>query len=81
MERFHQLGLNNEKRMAESDWDNLYLPRYIFYVFLRERVTALLESAVKNLLDYQLLKADVIDTKNDAIYKLIVRMIFRISGN
>jgi uncharacterized NAD(P)/FAD-binding protein YdhS len=65
---------DNEKRMAESDWDNLYLPRYIFGCFLRERVTALLESAVKNnLLDYQLLKADVIDTKNDAIYKLIVK--------
>jgi hypothetical protein len=48
-------------------------------IFLRERVTALLESAVKNnLLDYQLLKADDIQ-KNDAIYKLTVRMIFRIS--
>lgn len=66
---------DNEKRMAESDWDNLYLPRYIFGYFLRERVTALLESAVKNnLLDYQLLKADVIDVqKNDAIYKLTVK--------
>jgi hypothetical protein len=41
---------NNEKRLAESDWDNLYLPG-IFWIFLRERVTALLESAVKkNLL-------------------------------
>jgi hypothetical protein len=36
--------------LAESDWDNLYLPG-IFWIFLRERVTALLESAVKkNLL-------------------------------
>jgi hypothetical protein len=37
---------NNEKRLAESDWDNLYLPG-IFWIFFRERVTALLESAVK----------------------------------
>jgi hypothetical protein len=35
-------------------------------MFLRERVTALLESAVKNnLLDYQLLKADVIDIQKN----------------
>jgi hypothetical protein len=26
---------DNEKRMAESDWDNLYLPRYILDVFKR----------------------------------------------
>jgi uncharacterized NAD(P)/FAD-binding protein YdhS len=66
---------NNEKRLAENDWDNLYLPRYIFGYFLRERVNALLESAVKkNLLDYQILSADVIDIqKNDTIYKLTVK--------
>jgi hypothetical protein len=57
--------------MAESDWDNLYLP-YIFLDFFKRTGNCLLESAVKNnLLDYQLLKADVIDIqKNDAIYKL-----------
>jgi uncharacterized NAD(P)/FAD-binding protein YdhS len=66
---------NNEKRLAENDWDNLYLPRYIFGYFLRERVITLLESAVKkNILDYQLLSADVIDIqKNDAIYKLTLK--------
>jgi hypothetical protein len=36
--------LEDEKRMAESDWDNLYLPS-IFWMFLRER--GLLESAVR----------------------------------
>jgi hypothetical protein len=61
MERFHQL-VNNE-----NGWQNLIgiifiFPDIFFGCFLRERVTALLESAVKNnLLDYQLLKADVID--------------------
>ncbi|MFV8345407.1 FAD/NAD(P)-binding protein [Flavobacterium sp. ZB4P13] len=66
---------NNEKRMAENAWDDLYLPRYIFGYFLRERVIVLLESAVKkNLLDYQLLKADVTDIqKNNALYKLTVK--------
>ena len=66
---------NNEKQLAENDWDNLYLPRYIFGYFLRDRVTALLNSAVKkNVLDYQLVKADVIDIrKSDEIYKLTVQ--------
>lgn len=66
---------NNEKRFSENDWDNLFLPRYIFGYFLRERVTALLDSAVKkNVLDYQLLKADVIDIrKSDEIYTLTVQ--------
>jgi uncharacterized NAD(P)/FAD-binding protein YdhS len=66
---------NNERLLAENDWDNLYLPRYVFGYFLRERVTTLLESAVKkNLLEYQLLSADVINIqKNDAIYKLTVQ--------
>jgi hypothetical protein len=52
--------------MAESDWDNLYLPRYILDIFTRTGNCALLESAVKNnLLDYQLLKADVIDIQKN----------------
>jgi uncharacterized NAD(P)/FAD-binding protein YdhS len=50
---------NNEKRLAESDWDNLYL--VYFGYFLRERVTALLESAVKKLIGLSIIKADVLD--------------------
>lgn len=63
---------NNKKKFAENNWDDIYLPRYIFGYFLRERVTILLESAVKkNVLDYKLLKAEVTDIhKTDAIYKL-----------
>ncbi|MBC7914742.1 MAG: FAD/NAD(P)-binding protein [Pyrinomonadaceae bacterium] len=66
---------SNKKRISENDWDELYLPRYIFGYFLRERVTALLESDVKrNLLDYKLLKADVTDIqKNDTFYKIIAK--------
>jgi hypothetical protein len=42
--------------MAESDWDNLYLQ--IFWMFfLRERVTALLESAVKKLIGLSIIKS------------------------
>jgi hypothetical protein len=41
--------------LAESDWDNLYLPG-IFWIFLRERVTALLESAVRKLIGLSIIK-------------------------
>jgi hypothetical protein len=47
---------NNEKRLAESDWDNLYLP--VYFIFLRERVTALLESAVRKTYGLSIIKAD-----------------------
>jgi hypothetical protein len=72
---------DNEKRLAESDWDNLYLPS-IFWIFLRERVTAFIRICGKNnLLDYQLLKLMYLIYKSDAIYKLTVKDDFRISGN
>jgi hypothetical protein len=51
---------DNEKRMAESDWDNLYLPRYILDIFKRTG-NCLLESAVKQLIGLSIIKADVID--------------------
>jgi hypothetical protein len=35
--------------MAESDWDNLYLPD-IFWMFLRERVTAFIRICGKEQL-------------------------------
>lgn len=66
---------SNKKLIFDNDWDELYLPRYIFGYFLKERVTVLLESAVNsNLLDYKLLKADVTDIqKNDACYKITAK--------
>jgi hypothetical protein len=59
MERFHQAE-DNEKRLAESDWDNLYLPRYILDIFKRTG-NCLLESAVKKLIGLSIIKADVLD--------------------
>jgi hypothetical protein len=47
MERFHQTGL----KIMKNGWQNLigiiFIFPGIFWIFLRERVTALLESAVK----------------------------------
>jgi hypothetical protein len=47
MERFHQTGL----KIMKNGWQNLigiiFIFPDIFWMFLRERVTALLESAVK----------------------------------
>jgi hypothetical protein len=66
MERFHQTGL----KIMKNGWQNLigiiFIFPYIFWIFLR--VTALLESAVKkNLLDYQLLKAEVLDIHKERV--------------
>jgi hypothetical protein len=58
--------------LAESDWDNLYLPG-IFGFFTRTGNCFIRICGKENLLDYQLLKAEVLDIqKNESIYKLIV---------
>jgi hypothetical protein len=55
---------NNEKRLAESDWDNLYLPD-IFWIFFTRTGNCFIRICGKeNLLDYQLL-ADVDIQKNE----------------
>jgi hypothetical protein len=70
---------NNEKRLAESDWDNLYLPSIFFGFFTRTGNCFIRICGKENLLDYQLLKAEVLDIqKNESIYKLIVADDFRI---
>src|SRR5438094_7676330 len=54
--------VNNEKAISNDQWESVYIPRYIFGYFLKERVCELLGSAVnKGLLEYKLLKADVTD--------------------
>jgi hypothetical protein len=59
--------------LAESDWDNLYLPSIFFGYFTRTGNCFIRICGKKNLLDYQLLKAEVLDIqKNESIYKLIV---------
>ena len=54
--------LDNADAISASDWDDLYLPRYLFGLYLRERLTALLQGAVaKGLIEFKLATSDVVD--------------------
>ncbi|MEP7106546.1 MAG: FAD/NAD(P)-binding protein [Ferruginibacter sp.] len=58
--------LNNEKQIRANLWENLFIPRYFFGIYLKDRVTGLLERAEKDgIIDYQLLTADVIDIERN----------------
>jgi hypothetical protein len=64
-------------KIMKNGWQNLigiiFIFRYIFWMFLRETGNCLIRICGKNNLDYQLLKAEVLDIqKNESIYKLIV---------
>ncbi|WP_423146831.1 FAD/NAD(P)-binding protein [Rubrolithibacter danxiaensis] len=62
---------NNHSFISENTWEDIYIPRYVFGTFLKQRITTLLDCAVNNgLLEYQLIKADVvnIDKKNDLYF-------------
>ena len=68
--------LNNEKMINENSWEKLFIPRYLFGIYLKERVMNLLEMAKKDgIIDYKLLKAEVIDiTKDGGLYNITTRM-------
>lgn len=54
--------LDNAGAISAGDWDDLYLPRYLFGCYLRERLTALLQGAVaKGLVEFKLATSDVVD--------------------
>src|SRR5690606_23934426 len=51
-----------------DQWDNIYIPRYLFGIFLKERINHLLKKAVENgLIQYKLLRAEVrsVNRSND----------------
>jgi uncharacterized NAD(P)/FAD-binding protein YdhS len=54
----------NELAMSEGTWDDLFIPRHVFGVYLKERLTNLLESATaKGLIKINLLTAEVLDVQ------------------
>lgn len=70
--------LNNQKQIRENLWENLFIPRYIFGIYLKDRVTGLLETAEKDgIIDYQLLTAEVTDIeRNNGIYSITAKTDF-----
>ena len=54
----------NRKAMAEGRWDDLFLPRYTFGLYLQERVAKLLRQAARmGILECDLVAADVLDVQ------------------
>lgn len=55
----------NRKAMAESRWDDLFVPRYTFGLYLEERVTKLLRRAAKaGIVECHLVVAEVLDIQS-----------------
>lgn len=54
----------NEESMSQGLWDDLFIPRHIFGLYIKQRVDLLLEtSAAKGLIEYKLITADAIDVQ------------------
>ncbi len=55
----------NEAAIAQGLWDNLFIPRYTFGLYLKQRLTNLLQTATtKGLIEIDLLTADVLDIQS-----------------
>ncbi|WPU95529.1 FAD/NAD(P)-binding protein [Mucilaginibacter sabulilitoris] len=63
----------NRNAIERNSWEDLYIPRYWFGLFIKERITGLLEEAVKkDLIEYDLLNATIDDIqKNGSFYEVI----------
>ncbi len=55
----------NSADMSEGRWDDLFIPRSAFGLYLKERLDHLLMTAkVKGLIEFELVTADVLDIEN-----------------
>jgi uncharacterized NAD(P)/FAD-binding protein YdhS len=57
----------NSADMSEGRWDDLFIPRHTFGLYLKERLDRLLTTATaKGLIEFKLVTADVLDVQNIA---------------
>jgi uncharacterized NAD(P)/FAD-binding protein YdhS len=55
----------NVAAMSQGLWDDLFIPRSVFGLYVQERLAQLLETAtVKGLIEFKLITADVLDVQN-----------------
>lgn len=61
----------NEVAMSTGRWDDLFIPRYTFGLYMQQRMPKLLEAAaIKGLIEFKLLVADVVDIqRSEDLYK------------
>lgn len=64
----------NESAMSQGLWDDLFIPRYTFGLYLKERLANLLQTATATgLIEINLLTADVLDVQSvQATYRVDV---------
>jgi uncharacterized NAD(P)/FAD-binding protein YdhS len=56
----------NTDQIAQGNWDELFLPRHAFGLYLKQRMDNLLAAAVaKGLIEYDLITAEVLDIQRD----------------
>ena len=55
----------NSADMSEGRWDDLFIPRHTFGLYLKERLDLVLTTAAANgLIEFKLITADVLDVQN-----------------
>ena len=55
----------NSADMSEGRWDDLFIPRYTFGLYLKERIDRILTAATaQGLIEFKLVTADVLDIHN-----------------
>ncbi len=55
----------NSADMSEGHWDDLFIPRHTFGLYLKERLDRVLTTAAANgLIEFKLITADVLDVQN-----------------
>jgi uncharacterized NAD(P)/FAD-binding protein YdhS len=65
----------HENAIRKHEWDGVYIPRYIFGQFLKDKINNLLDAAVKEgLIEYDMVKASVTSIrKNGPCYEIDAR--------
>jgi uncharacterized NAD(P)/FAD-binding protein YdhS len=54
----------NQQAMSQGLWDDLFIPRHTFGLYLKQRLADLLAAAtIKGLIEIDLIKADVVDVR------------------
>jgi uncharacterized NAD(P)/FAD-binding protein YdhS len=64
----------NEPAMSQGLWDEMFIPRHAFGLYLKQRMANLLETAIsKGLIEIDLLAADVMDIqRSEHLYRIDV---------
>jgi uncharacterized NAD(P)/FAD-binding protein YdhS len=62
----------NQESMSQGLWDDIFIPRHIFGLYIKQRVDLLLQTtAAKGLIEFKLITADAIDVQlTEDIYQV-----------